>query len=365
MKVLDRYVIRELIVPILYCSFSLVVLILIADLFDNLDDFLKHKTSLVIIAKYYACLVPYSFVETIPWAAWLGTIYLLVNFGLHHELLAMKVAGLKIISIIRPILFLGFLTGIATFIIGDRLVPWTYRTAGEMKEIYIEKKSDAKLGKLIYNLTYSSNDNQLYYIRSMAPARNEAHQLVVLWLDEVSKKTRQKISADFATWTGSAWELQGVTEQQIDSQGRTLGEPRTYAKKLYPELDVQPKDIANASSDSVFLSYREIKHAARQLESTGVDVSSEEVDMHDRLASPWQGLVMMLLTIPLLGPTRTRKGIAAYVLICIGLVFAYQVTGAIAMALGKSGRIFPFFSAWASTMIFSVGALLHLEKANY
>ena len=50
MKALDRYLTRELILPIVYCSISLVFLILIADLFDNIDDFLKHLFHAIAVA---------------------------------------------------------------------------------------------------------------------------------------------------------------------------------------------------------------------------------------------------------------------------------------------------------------------------
>ena len=108
-----------------------------------------------------------------------------------------------------------------------------------------------------------------------------------------------------------------------------------------------------------------MKRAMKKLKETGVNVYSETVDLNYRLAAPWQSLVMMMIAIPLLGRTRTRKGIAASMLICVGLVFAYHVTGAIAIAFGKSGKLFPFASAWAGNIIFTVGALITLEKANY
>ena len=104
MKVIDRYLTRELTVPILYSCICLICLILIADLFDNLDEILHHRTLFKFILEYYLAMIPYAYVQTIPWAAWIGTLFLLVNLGLHNETLAMKAAGLKITTIVKPIL---------------------------------------------------------------------------------------------------------------------------------------------------------------------------------------------------------------------------------------------------------------------
>ena len=65
--------------------------------------------------------------------------------------MAMKAAGLKILTIVRPMIFLGLLIGIMTFLVADRIVPKTSRTSNELLEIYIEKKKDTKDRKTFKN----------------------------------------------------------------------------------------------------------------------------------------------------------------------------------------------------------------------
>jgi len=72
MRILDRYVIRELFLPILFCSFTLIFLILIANVFDNIDDMIRNQTSFTYVMQYYLSILPISFVETISWASLLG-----------------------------------------------------------------------------------------------------------------------------------------------------------------------------------------------------------------------------------------------------------------------------------------------------
>lgn len=365
MKVLDRYLIRELLVPILYSTIALVFLILIADLFDNLDDLLRNHTPVLIILRYYALLVPYAFVQIIPWSTWLGTLFLLVNLGFHNELTAMKAAGLKSTTIVRPILFTGFLVGIFTFLVSDRVLPITYRSANELREIYIEKKKDITKETVVHNVTYYSKGNLLSYFRTFRQSDQTVENAVILWLDDEKTNRRQKMLAQKGRWNGSTWEFQGVTEYQMDSRGRILGEPRTFSKKAYPDIRYSPSELSASSSGSEFLSYRELKKWIQKLDQNGVRVHSEVVDLQSRLASPWQGVVMMMLIIPFLVKTSNRKLIAFNVLICVGLVFVYHVVGAVGLALGKAGKLFPFLSAWSGNIIFAVGALMHFDKANH
>lgn len=131
------------------------------------------------------------------------------------------------------------------------------------------------------------------------------------------------------------------------------------------DLEVHPRDLVLAATDSTSMSYRELKATVKKLIENGVSVDSEKVELQHRLAAPWEGLVMMLIAIPLLTPTRNRKAIAGSVLLCVALVFVYHVTSAVCLALGKAGKIFPFLSAWAANILFSIGALLTLDKANH
>lgn len=367
MKVLDRYLMRELFLPILFTSLSLVFLILISDLFNNLDDLLHSQTPLLIILKYYLSITPYAFVQTIPWASWLGTLLLLTNLGFHHETTAMKAAGLKIITIVKPILFLGFLIGIGTFLISDKIVPKSFRTARELKEIHIEKKDNRpkEKEKTIENLTYYSGGEQLFYIRTFSKKKDELTGVVALWIGKKTGDKRQKMTARKAVWNNGQWKFQDVTEYLTDPRGKILGEPKTFPFKTFPDIVFTPDDLVSASSESTYLSYRELKDSIQKLKDNGVNVNAESVDLNYRLAAPWQALVMMLLTVPFMGRSLNRRAIAMHVLFCVGTIFAFHVSGAVGIALGKAGKTLPFLSAWFGNIVFAAGALFYMDKANY
>ena len=369
MKVLDRYLVRELFVPILYSSVSLVFLILVSDVFNNLDELLRHHLPLKIILRYYASLVPYAFCQTIPWATWLATLFLLIDFSFHNEIMAMKAAGLKIGTIVKPIFFVGFLVGILNFLVADRLMPQNLKTAKEIHEIYIERDKERDKNKprdkIFHDVTYYSEGDKLYYFRTFSIQKKEVEGVVVLWLGNKENSKRQKVVAKRGVWKKRGWEMEGVTEYEMNSRGRVLGEPQTFPKKIYPEMRFSPEDLITASSEGSFLTYNGLKNQIRKLKENGVQVISENVDLHSRLSAPWQGLVMMMVTVPLIARTANRRLIALHVLFCVALIFIYHVTGAVSVALGKAGRLFPFVSVWAGNLIFGGLALGSMEKANY
>jgi lipopolysaccharide export system permease protein len=365
MRILDRYLIKHLIIPVIICSLTLIFLIVIADLFDHLSDLIKNKTSFSDILQYYVHLMPIAFVQTIPWAAFLGAIFLLVNFNSHNEILAMKVAGLSISAIILPIFYIGFLVGLVSFLVNDRLVPATFRKAQAILEEKIEQSSEATGGKLpsMQNFTYFSLKNRLYYAKEFDTQANRFQGLILLFFDE-KKRVRRRVFANSASWDGSRWKLMNVTDYETNAQGNILGEPRVHAEVVFPEMEESPKELAKAMSESSLLSYRELKHYIRQMEDNHLKAYPERVELHYKLAAPWHSMVMMTVGILFLTVTRKKKVIAVNILYCLGLVFLFYVMGALSLAMGKAGTLPPFVSAWSNIILFSLGSFFFLDRAN-
>jgi LPS export ABC transporter permease LptG len=364
MRILDRYIIRELLLPILFCSIALIFLILIADVFDNLDDILRNQTRLSYIFQYYLSLMPISFVQTISWASLLGTVYLLVHFNHHNEVLAMKATGLSISKIARPILYVGFLVGIITFLVSDKIVPQAYLVSENIKSNKMEQKDDGTVKTKTFNdIAYSSPQKRLYYIGSLDAQTNKFENMILIILDQ-SKNIKRRVMAQSGYYARGKWFLEKVTSYETDPEGKLIGEPDHFDIREYPEIEETPQDFKEAAAEGDFLSYKELQGHIRKMEESGIQVSSERVDLQGKLASPWQSLIMILVALIFLARTIKRKAAALHVLFCLIVIFTYYVINALFMAVGKSGAISPFASAWAANFIFGIGCAVFFERGN-
>lgn len=364
MKILDRYLLKELLFPILFCSAMLIMLVMISDIFNHLDEILKNKTSFSIVLQYYLTLIPQMFVETISWASFLGTIYVLSSFNYHNEIIAMKVSGLEITSIIRPVLFVGFFLGIVTFLISDRVVPYTSRKKQQILEEQIEKKKASETHNMFQNVTHYGNKDRLYYLRTFWPKTQTMDHFTILWLDAKGKIKKKTIVRE-AVWTGAEWELHNVTDYLMERNGEIFGEPVFKAVTVYPEITETPDDFLNAARGNQYISYRELKDYIDKLKENEIKLYTESVTLHNKLSSPWNALAVMFLTIPLLAKSATRRRIAPTLLFCLALVFLFHTFGAMMLALGKAGKIMPLLSAWSHQFLFGFGTFFFIERANH
>jgi LPS export ABC transporter permease LptG len=365
MRILDRYLMKHLSIAVVFCSFTLIFLVLMADLFDHLTELMRNKAPFGLIFSYYLNLAPFAFVQTIPWATLLGCIFLLVNLNTHNELLAMKVSGLGISRIILPLLYIGFLIGTVTFLVNDRIVPLTFRRAQAILEQNIEQQ--IPVGRtsqtVIRNFTYFSMKNQLYYAKTFDVSENLLENVIIFAFDE-NHRVRRKLYAKEARWLGSSWKLFNVTDYETDAQGKIVGEPSASAESAYEPLTETPQEFLNAASESAFLSYRDLKEHILRLKENGLQAYSEAVELHFKLAAPSHSLIMMLIAVCFLAATRRKKVIALNVLYSIALVFSFHVMGAFALAMGKTGTLPPFLSAWANSFAFSVSSVFFLDRGN-
>jgi len=73
--------------------------------------------------------------------------------------------------------------------------------------------------------------------------------------------------------------------------------------------------------------------------------------LHNRWATPWTCLVVVLIALPFGAPSGRRNvfvGVASSVFIC----FTFFVIRELALALGSGGYVTPWLAAWAPNLVF-------------
>ena len=123
MRLLDRYLLRELMVPLAYCLGGFLLFWITFDLFGTLALFQEAHLSAAEIAEFYLVKVPELLVVVAPIALLLAQLYSLTKHSRHHEIIAMRAAGLSLWRISAPYLAVGFLFSIILFFLNEVLAP--------------------------------------------------------------------------------------------------------------------------------------------------------------------------------------------------------------------------------------------------
>src|SRR5436190_2016773 len=123
MRLLDRYLLRELLVPLGYCLGGFLVFWLAFNLFSDISELQEQRMRGIEIFQYYSLRIPEFVVIILPLALLLALLYTLTNLARHNELTAMRAAGLSMWRLCAPYFTVGLVASISLFALNEFCVP--------------------------------------------------------------------------------------------------------------------------------------------------------------------------------------------------------------------------------------------------
>jgi len=362
MRLLDRYLLRELCVPLFYCLVGFLIFWVSFDLFDDLEDFQTAQLGVVEIARYYLVKTPELLVTVLPVALLLALLYSLTNHARHNEMVAMRAAGLSLARISLPYLAVGLLLSLVLFYLNEQLVPDSSERAEAIK-----KGRKTRTGSETWQRRVNFRNASEKRIWNISAFNTATFQLVephIEWL--LQDGTRKQLIARSGGRTNDNWafyDLELYTYPPGVDFDRAASRPMRTNQLVLPELTETPQDIqlqlkfqrmnAIDAAKRTQLSLSEIDYLRQHLELNRRDRALLETQFHARLAQPWTCLVVALVALPFGASTNSRRNVLVGVASSIFIVFIYFVLLRIGLALGTGAYIPPWLAAWLPNVFFA------------
>ena len=210
MRILEKYLFKSFLAPLIYCAATFLFLYVVIDLFGHLDEILRNKVPLSILFDYYLNLMPAIFIQVTPVSVLLATVYTLSAMNKYNEITAMKASGISVFRIIRPFLLMGLLFSVLTILVNERVVPQASMTATVIKQDKLERveadepDSEERSRPVIKDVVLYGSQNCMFYAKTFDPAKNTLHDVVILHEDS-SRVLEKKITARKAVWEQEGW----------------------------------------------------------------------------------------------------------------------------------------------------------------
>ncbi|MFA5388366.1 MAG: LPS export ABC transporter permease LptG [Candidatus Omnitrophota bacterium] len=361
MRILDKYIAKYFILPLIYCLLVFVILYVIIDLFGRLDEVLKQNIHIGILWEYYLSMIPLIVSQTAPVASLISSIYVLGSLNKYGEITAMRAAGISIYRILAPFICVGIAVTIIMFGISERILPQSMRKAESIKENYMDSvdKNTSAARKNISNIALYGKNNRLIFIDNFDPSSKTAYGITILQQDK-RDNVSLKINAHEARWAGRKWLFSSVLAYKLDRKGAVVGSPEFFQKRV---LDMEsPEDLISKGTNYEYMSYMDLSNYIKNFSETSPKLIARlHVDLHQKISLPFASLVVILIGAGFALKIRQRGRASALVGIGMSIVigFIYYAFMASFIALGKSGALPPFLSAHLANIIFgSVGIIL-------
>jgi len=123
MRLLDRYLLRELFAMLGLCLCGLLLIYVAFDLIGELNRFQEAHLQAGDMAELYLVKIPDILVFILPITLLIALLYVVTTHARHHELTAMRAAGVSLGRICAPYFAAGFLLSLMVFALNEYCVP--------------------------------------------------------------------------------------------------------------------------------------------------------------------------------------------------------------------------------------------------
>ena len=353
MKLIDKYLLRQLLVPLLYCLLGFVMIFVIHDLFGHLDDFVEASSDPMDIVKYYFMLVPSLLNHIVPTALLLAVLYSLSLLTKNNELTAMRASGVSLYRLLIPFVAVGALFSLGVFYINERIGPDNaYWCDQFIRGLKYRESPDVHL---VRNHPLKNEvGNRIWLLREFNEVTYEMKNVQIIQEREDGSNDTE-YNAESGSWMDDMWWFENVKIQKYDENSNPMGRQTERRAMEIPNLTETPKDfLADIRDEQAFMSAAEISTFINTHPNLSERSSARYLtDFHYRLATPWTCLILTLLGIPMGGKTG-RSGAFMGVFLSLGLFFTYYVLITFFINLGKSGGLAPMAAAWMPNFIFLI-----------
>jgi lipopolysaccharide export system permease protein len=374
MRLLDRYLLRELLVPLGYCLGGFLIFYVAFDLIFQISRFQEGHLLFADVVKYYVVTLPELLVgQVIPVSLLLAVLYALTNHSRYNELTAMRAAGVSFGRLSLPYLATGVVLGIVVFAINELWVPQSAEAAHDI----LQARQVAPTERVwLSNLDlHNEAQGRDWHIGRFNRVTSEMIDPVVI--TRLADGSRRDIYAKKGVYTNGAWvfldaEVWNRPAQQT-GQPEPVAQPTNYNRFVvhFPEtpalikseLKVSALSLADAARRGE-LSIREILNYKRLHPRLSPEGRAKlGTQLQGRIAVPFTCLAVVLIALPFGARSGRRNvfvGVAGSIFIC----FSYFIVQRISSGMGVAGYLWPFVAAWLPNFLFGLTGLALLWKAR-
>lgn len=356
MRLLDRYVFRELIVPFLIGTVALVLMFQANALIAYLKEVRTANVPVLAIAQLLIYKTPDFLQLTLLGAVTLATSLGVTRLARESEITAMRVAGASIRRIVAPIAFFGLLVALLNFWMVETVRPKAEARFRQIanKVIYVAAAPDYAENTLLK----TSTNSMIYFASARREKDGRTHVLDLLIVEHPKKGQMLVCNADESYLNLGVWRatkmyyrlFEGerlvqfyVKDEAIIDQKITVTD--FFSQPQAPELDIAKLHQQIALDKSV-----------------GRDTRSMETELYTRFSIPF-ACVVLALSAPIFGIKFGRSGGFIGILLAALLIGGWFNLYVISTSIfARNGWFPPMLAAWFPNIVFMVFGLIGLRR---
>lgn len=357
-KIIDQYIIGKYLGTFIYTLAIFVIIIVVFDLSEKMDDFMKSGLSFWgILSKYYAGSIPFYVNMLSPLINFIAVIFFTAKMADQTEIVPILSGGVSFNRFLLP--YFVSATVIFAANLGSNLyvLPYTNTLKNSFENTYV-KRNDPSTKT---NIHMKLDDKTYIYIESFDNKTNYGYRFS---LDNFNGDVLvKKIVADNIKWdsTKRKWQLSNYSIRKIDG----LKESMIYGNGKLKDtiLDMRPDDFSAYANVVQNLSTSELADKIRKEKVRGTGIMNDlEFEQYKRFLHPLSAYILTLIGVAL-SSRKVRGGVGVSLGIGIFISFAYIVFNQFTQMFSTKGGLPPVIAVISPTIAFGLLGIYLLKRA--
>ncbi|MBS1706372.1 MAG: LptF/LptG family permease [Armatimonadetes bacterium] len=355
---LDRYILREMIVPFLIGTLAVVLMFqanLLIALFKSLN--LANVPTLAIL-KLIALKTPYFLNMTLPVGIALASSLAISRLARESELTAMRSAGMPIRRVIRPVLFAGVVISLLNYWVVEFVMPRSEFSARKLaNEInMLALAPDVRANVVLSIKNYSATIGLVTRSKNGDLMLND-----ILLVERRARGELVLITSDSGSYRQGNWSIERPYFRYMNGNSLLAVESKEKPLQLIEPISV-PDLFQQPSNDEMRV--KELLKVIDQRRKMKQDTRQQEVTLQTRFSVPAACLVFSLVG-PVFAFGLRRSGPFVGVLLSLIMVLLYYNAFVISTEIvGRLGWAPPWVAAWLPDIVFFVFGLIALWRSE-
>ena len=298
---LDWYLIRKFMVTFFLSILLLAVIIIIFDVSEKIEDFVRKEAPLrEIVLDYYLNFIPYFINMYSPMFVFLTVIIFTSRLTQDSEFIAMLSGGISYHRLMVPYMVSATLIALLSLGLGLWVIPHANGTRVDFEQKYIPR-TKVKIG---HNMHYKLENDHYVFLESFSAYNNTAYGFT---LEDLSGgRLRSKITAESAQYDtlSGVWHLRNWFIRDYDEG---LHDHLRSGRQLDTVLSLTRDDFFLNKYTIQRLNKRELDQLITiQKERGDASVNQALIEKNNRYALPFSAFILTIIGVAL--STQKKRG---------------------------------------------------------
>ncbi len=364
MKLIDKHLLRELLVPLAYCFGGFAMILVISEMFGDVNRILEARPGWLIIVRFYLSTLGPMLQFLVPASLMLATLYTLYGLTRNSELIAMRACGIGIYRLMLPFVGVGFALSVVTAVLNEVWVPHAFEWAEDIKSSRFDRTGSTALERCIY---LNAVARRQWIIERLDPRTPGILHQVEVKQEHPDGRRMYVLTADRAEYLDGQWWFFNPFIQRFGDRDNPVGARVSLGVDAHSVVEMRefterPEAFVSAVRKWEYLNMREMYHYLKTHPSMSErSLNEKRYSLHSKLAMPWACLIVVFFAIPA-GARTGRQGVLSAVFTAIGLMAGFYTLAQLGLVLGSTGVVPPWAGAWLSNLMFGIVGLVLLKR---